>query len=422
MKEQSIIDFLKLRDYDIRKTQDARWIDQKCTPDVLSIVADCILELIQDDIEKSFSIKDVWDNPYTNENVKMIFSKPDLNSDFSMHEYDKFFSQPIKLLAYSGILSERKISNRNIYTIQNIELLEYLMQRETNALKFLILYIQKVLIDSEIDPIFDNFLHKQDTESFKQLKDGFTRFTIDNTAINNTTECFRIFTKIINPLAFYYGKKGTRKGFLSNTIITKDELNYNRINWRDIGKDKNITRQEYNFINSKRNANSNYLVLKAKKVVKQYNDRFNHSLSEVRGENEITQATQIHHIFPIQDFPLIADYIENLIALTPNQHFIYAHPNNQTRLIDRDFQYICLLAKTTTISNDIQGVYDWDNYIFVLNTGLNTTIFSQVNNKWELLQAIDTFYFDFNKSKDPSWQYLQSKNDLRAFNPNNQFQ
>ncbi len=157
-------------------------------------------------------------------------------------------------------------------------------------------------------------------------------------------------------------------------------------------------------------------------MVKQYNDRFNHSLSEVRGENEITQATQIHHIFPIQDFPLIADYIENLIALTPNQHFIYAHPNNQTRLIDRDFQYICLLAKTTTISNDIQGVYDWDNYIFVLNTGLNTTIFSQVNNKWELLQAIDTFYFDFNKSKDSSWQYLQSKNDLRAFNPNNQFQ
>ncbi|MGN8428639.1 hypothetical protein ACR9LD_03875 [Helicobacter pylori] len=44
MKEQQIIDFLKLRDYDIRKTQNARWIDQKCAPDVLSIVADCILE------------------------------------------------------------------------------------------------------------------------------------------------------------------------------------------------------------------------------------------------------------------------------------------------------------------------------------------------------------------------------------------
>ncbi|MCQ2773256.1 iron permease, partial [Helicobacter pylori] len=25
------------------------------------------------------------------------------------------------------------------------------------------------------------------------------------------------------------------------------------------------------------------------------------------------------------------------------------------------------------------------------------------------------FYFDFNKSKDPSWQYFLDKNDLRAF-------
>ncbi|GAA8726295.1 hypothetical protein oki386_15510 [Helicobacter pylori] len=314
-----------------------------------------------------------------------------------MNEYDKFFSQPIKLLAYSGILFETKTGNRNIHTIQNIELLEYLMQRETNALKFLILYIQKVLTDSGIYPLFDNFLQKQDTESFKQLKDGFTHFTINNTAINNTTECFRIFTKIINPLAFYYGKKGTRKGFLSNTIITKDELNYNRINWRDIGKNKNTTRQEHELINSIV-ANSNYLISKAKKVVKQYNDRFNNSLSEVKQEKEESQAIQIHHIFPVQDFPLIADYIENLIALTPNQHFIYAHPNNQTRLIDKDFQYICLLAKTTTILNDIQGVYDWNNYIVVLNTGLKTDIFYQVNNQWELLQTIDTFYSDFNES------------------------
>lgn len=84
--------------------------------------------------------------------LKMIFSKPDLNSDFSMHKYDKFFSQPVKLLAYSGILFETKTGNRNIYTIQNIELLEYLMQRETNALKFLILYIQKVLMDSGVEP------------------------------------------------------------------------------------------------------------------------------------------------------------------------------------------------------------------------------------------------------------------------------
>nr|EJB95746.1 type II R-M system restriction endonuclease domain protein [Helicobacter pylori Hp H-23] len=36
----------------------------------MSIVADCILEFTQYNIEKSFSIRDIWDSPYTNENVK----------------------------------------------------------------------------------------------------------------------------------------------------------------------------------------------------------------------------------------------------------------------------------------------------------------------------------------------------------------
>ncbi|GAA8255546.1 hypothetical protein HpBT157_02460 [Helicobacter pylori] len=81
-------------------------------------------------------------------------------------------------------------------------------------------------------------------------------------------------------------KKAQEKGICPTTIITKDELNYNRINWRDIGKDKNTTRQEYDLINSKGIANSNYLISKAKKVVKRYNDRFNNSLSEVKQEKE----------------------------------------------------------------------------------------------------------------------------------------
>ena len=29
----------------------------------------------------------------------------------------------------------------------------------------------------------------------------------------------------------------------------------------------------------------------------------------------------MHHIFPANEFPSIADYLENLIALTPTQHF-----------------------------------------------------------------------------------------------------
>lgn len=81
------------------------------------------------------------------------------------------------------------------------------------------------------------------------MKDNFTIFTIQNTPINKNTECGRIFTKILNLLAFKQHKKGTRKGHFSKTIITLDELKYNRVNWRDeynkkikCSQEKNITK------------------------------------------------------------------------------------------------------------------------------------------------------------------------------------
>ena len=42
LTEQSIIDFISNYEYDIRESHNGRWIDQKCTPDVLSFIADCI--------------------------------------------------------------------------------------------------------------------------------------------------------------------------------------------------------------------------------------------------------------------------------------------------------------------------------------------------------------------------------------------
>ena len=402
MQNQQIIDFLNCYDYDIRKTHNARWIDQKCTCDVLSIVADCILEFTNYDTNTEFTIRDIWDNSYTRENVMAIFSKPDTNSQYANNEYDKFFSQPINLLAYSGILSlSYKKGNTNIFKINNVELLEFVMIRDTNALNFLFLYIQKVLRDSGIYWVFENFFNTQNRESFKLLKDTFVNFTTQYTPINGKVECGRIFTKILNPLAFILQKKGTRRGNLSDTIITLDELKYNRINWRDefSGKDKVITRQEYEQINFALQANVYYNAQKAKKIVRRYNDSINSGLSEIKQLTEQVKATQIHHIFSASEFPQISGFIENLIALTPNQHFAMAHPNNQTTYIDKDFQYICLLAKTTTIMQDFQGIYSFDNYKYVLNNGLYTNVFNDVFDFPTLIAQIDIFYSDFNVQK-----------------------
>ena len=45
----------------------------------------------------------------------------------------------------------------------------------------------------------------------------------------------------------------------------------------------------------------------------------------------------MHHIFPQSEFAEIADYIENLIALTSGQHLQKAHPNGNTRIIDKQY-------------------------------------------------------------------------------------
>ena len=63
------IKFLNKFDYDIRKTGDARWIDQKCTYDVVSIVADCILEYIGNNYNSEFTVSDIWHSDYARENV-----------------------------------------------------------------------------------------------------------------------------------------------------------------------------------------------------------------------------------------------------------------------------------------------------------------------------------------------------------------
>lgn len=96
-------------EYDIRVSNNGRWIDQKCTPDVLCIVSDCTLNYVEDNGEDlNFTSKDIWRANYTKENVEEIFNKPDTEHAKSENEYDKFFAQPLELLANAKILFKEK--------------------------------------------------------------------------------------------------------------------------------------------------------------------------------------------------------------------------------------------------------------------------------------------------------------------------
>lgn len=404
MDNQQIQVFLDKHDYDVRKTHNGRWIDQKCTMDVVCLVSDCIVEYTSGSSSKEFTVNDIWYNDYTVENVQQIFSKPNPTEKAS-NEYDKYFGQPIKLLDAAGIIHGEKSGHGYTYEIVNQELLEYISFRERNCYNFLCLYIEKVLRDSGIYHLFEYFFKIQDKNSFKDLKEGYTQFTIEYTPINGATECGRIFTKILNPLACKYKKCGTERGRISKDIITQDMILYNQRNWRDVlsEKPKEMTRVDYEVTLPKSDENymTTYRINRAKRNLRRFNDYYRKAQTELHDERHMVDpATQMHHIFPASEFPSIADYVENLIALTPTQHFTYAHPNNNTQYIDRAYQYLCLVAKTGSIrdnllqKNNEPKIYDFYLYQTVLSTGLESDEFYEVDEMdFEgLIKKIEQYY------------------------------
>ena len=133
-----------------------------------------------------------------------------------------------------------------------------------------------------------------------------------------------------------------------------------------------MTRQEAadEAINTQQEAFNDYYVKKAMALIRKIQTE-----SEVHDQWNTGAATQVHHIFPKSQFPEIAHYVENLILLTASQHYTKAHPNNNTQVVDRDYQLVLLLAKADTIKKSLKLVgdkyYRKESFVFVINTGLS---------------------------------------------------
>ena len=404
LKDEDVQAFLSRQNYDIRSSGNARWIDQKCAADVLTIVSDCVMQYTDTHRDAYFTSMDIWHDEYTTTNVESIFKKPNPDDKKARSEYDKFFQQPLEMLAYAGVLGKRKKKNRNLYIVVERDILEYLSIRERNSLTFLQMYITRVLTDSGLMSSFEEFFDKQTVNSYEKVKDNFTNFTIRYTKITGVTECRRIFIKVLNPLAYQRDKCGTEKGRLSNYRITYDMLMYNRDNFRDIYalKPKDLTRRQYAEemgLKPSRGLNA-YMSQKAKRLVRAYNDTFRNSRSEVYDERHNADlAIHIHHIFPENEFPEICAFYENLIALTPTQHFSYAHPQGNTGRIDVAYQHICLQAKASVIQETIEDItreqiYEFNRFMHVLFIGLEDVAFTKIadNDFEDALIAINLAY------------------------------
>lgn len=379
LTSKDVTDFINQNTYDIRVTNNGRWIDQKCAADVLTVIADCIYNFyLNNPANTIFNTADIWYSDYAKNNVVEIFKKPDVDSTQAQNEYDKFFQQPMELLAASKVLNKTKNGNRNMYSIANISMLEFIALREKNALFFLNEYITKTLKDSGIYDLFETFFNSQTSMNYLKMKKGFSNFTIMNTPINGEVECNRIFIKVLNPLAYYNNTLGTERGHLSKHNITYDMLMYNRNNFRDINseKPKDITRKEYMQLKKivVNDAYYKYQSAKAKHYLKLFNEQYRDNKSEHYDEFDNGIATQMHHIFPENQYPEICYYLENLIALTPTQHMTKAHPKNNTREIDEVYQHLLLLSKTDRIKENLtdansEKIYEFSRLLYVLNIG-----------------------------------------------------
>ena len=416
LTEQSIIDFIASFDYDIQKSHNGRWIDQKCTPDVLSFIADCIYFYTTENQNKEFCVQDIWFSEYAVQNTEAVFKKTNPKQNTAKSEYDKFFQQPMKLLAHSKVLLEHKEGSKNIFKVNNLEILEYIAISERNALKFLYRYIEKVLQDSSLYYDFENFFQNQKNAmgnidklqfEYNKLKRKFYDFTHSYTAIKKELECGRIFTKVINPLAYFHNALGTERGHISSDLITYDVLMYNRNNFRDIyaNKPKNITRKVYA---SKHPVEVNekyydYQSSKAKRFLRLFNDQYRKGFTEhLEKEHLNDKAIHIHHIFPKALYPEICAYLENLIALTPTQHFNYAHPNGRTQEIDIEYQKLLLLSKADRIkenieesySEKIERIYEFPKFLQVLSVGFDNDDIKNIENMnfVAVMNAINVHY------------------------------
>ena len=364
--------------YDIRIKQDARFMDQKCTPDVVCIIADCIINLRESEPNKEFIVQDIWDSQYFIKNVKAIFNKPSATNPTTKSEYDKFIQQPLRLLAYAGVLDIEKRGTKNFYKVANLSVLEYISLKDRNAYNFLYQYFVKVLSDSGLLKFFEAYKVKFENGNltqvdFEDLQSRFIKFIIGNTAINGEVEIRRIFPKLLNVFACENNLPGSVKGRMSENQFYYTDLMYNRKNWRDMSKDKTISRQEAINVSEQNiiegTAFNAYLVQKAmNQIRKMYTE------SEVKDQWANGDATQIHHIFPKSKFPQLAHYLENLIKLTATQHYTKAHPNNKTDAINLDYQLVCLLAKSDSIEKSLQKnelYYRKESFVYCINTGLN---------------------------------------------------
>ncbi|MCX6751913.1 MAG: hypothetical protein NTZ87_00180 [Candidatus Nomurabacteria bacterium] len=304
------------------------------------------------------------------------FSKPSQN--LAPGEYNKVSSYQLGLLSYAGILEQ--VNNRpKKYKIKKLEALEYMSVNDLNASKFLTEYTEKFLSDNGLITYFQNYKNNPNQANHLIAKDKYWEWAKINTAVKGTDpkHTYRVFNKIFNVYCYKHRIPGEDGSNVTDGPCPYSFLIYNRTNFRDENMPTGMTRREYTEkMLSDINTNGVVEVVLVQKAKAEIKRKYN-------GESEIQDVAlgfipnggvHIHHILPQSTHRQFALYRENLIALTPGQHFSSAHVQGNTQRVDPIFQKTCLKRKFEHIKESIQNGEDFyvlSKFIQVINSAFN---------------------------------------------------
>lgn len=375
------------RRLDLTKTPEKTGIhfEQKITPDLLWCVAQAILSIIESNDSKVFSDKEIRTSQVFDSLMRDYFSKPGQEKD-TENEYNKVSSYQLGLLTYSCVL--KQVGQRpKQYQVEEMEILKFIASNELNSIKFLGLYVDKFLKDNKLLEIFKNYKEQPILSNYIKAKVEYLNWARANTKVKglDPRHSYRVFNKIFNIFAYTHRLPGELKARVIRGICPYFFLVYNQPNFRDVRKPPGMSRRAFYRLFIKEASKRVQLQIRVRHAKQEVKEK--HQGSEVQEskwgyEKDVGMAA--HRILMESEYPEFASFRENVIVLTPGQHFSFAHPRGNTQIVDEKFQLVCLLAKLKSIEHSINkkdSFYKLKNLILILNKRFNWNLNQKTNIK-----------------------------------------
>ncbi len=348
--------------------------EQKITPDLFWCVAFVILDLTKSNHELIFTDQDIRTSSTYITLMRDYFSKaPQENAE---GEFNKVSRYQLEVMVYAGLLNKNNVRPSR-YSINQLEILQYIAQNDFSASHFLTAYVDKFIADNGLSDVFEAY-HKDPTQDkYEYIKQAYLQWARINTNIKgaNKDHTNRVINKIFNLYCCAHNIPGEDGSRVKSSPCPYSYLIYKRTNFRDVDLPRGMTRSEYKQFLTEQLATVDQegvldsFMKKAKdEVKKKYN--MDSEIEDIAWGYAPDRVVEAHHILPRRSYPQFAASKENLISLTPDQHRSLAHVGKYNGPLDPIFQTVCLQVKLDHIVESLtsdEDFYSYRNFVSMVN-------------------------------------------------------